>query len=586
MAYYVETIKNKRGRDTVLLRQSWREGDRIRKKSIANLTDMPAFMINGIEAVVRGGVAYTAIEQAFAIHRARPHGHVAAVLGTARAIGLERILHRKASRMRSLALAAVVARIVAPDSKLATARQLSPQSADSSLGHLLGLGEVSGNEMLSMLDWLLKRQRWIERSLANRHLHDATLILYDVTSSYLEGRCCPLAAFGHSRDGKKGKMQVVFGLLCSADGCPIAVEVFRGNTADPKTVASQVRSIRRRFRIRRLALVGDRGMITGARIREDLKPSGLGWISALRSDGVGRVLAVTGDAGDSDPVDDLRPDEAVEVVSDHYPDETIIVCLNARLRKERARRREALLEKTEEVLQSIARSVEHGRTQGRVAIARRVGQQVNRWKMAKHFDIQVTDAGLSWQRLDQQIEAEARLDGIYAIRTSVKDLGAEEAVRAYKSLSRVERAFRQAKSELKVRPFYVYSAEHVRAHVFLCMLAYYVEWHMRRKLAPILFEDDDREGAQAMRHSPVAKAEVSERARRKASEKTTADGYVVHSFASLLKDLSTLTLNEVSVPGKVEATLPMLSQQTPLQSRALELLEVDPKKYVPSATTG
>lgn len=586
MAYYVETIRNKRGRDTILLRQSWREGARIRKKTIANLTDMPAVMISGIAAVVRGKVACASIDQAFGIARSLPHGHVAAVLGTAHSLGLERMLQRTPSRARSLALAGVVCQLIRADSKLAAARRLSPDTADSSLGEVLGLGTVSGNEMLSMLDWLLKRQKWIERSLANRHLHDATLILYDVTSSYVEGQNCPLAAFGYNRDGKKGKMQIVFGLLCAADGCPIAVEVFDGNTSDPKTLASQVNAIRSRFGIGRVALVGDRGMITSARIREDLQPSGLDWISALRTDGLRKILDVS-DSGDGRTrMDALAADDAVELRSDHFPGEKIMVCLNERLRSQRARNRQALLSKTEQALETIARSVRYGKTVGRAEIARRVGAQVNRWKVAKHFEIHIADRQLSWKRLEEKIAAEASLDGVYAIRTSLGEIDGHQAVAAYKSLSRVERAFRSAKSLLNVRPIYVYSADHVRAHVFLCMLAYYVQWHMRQRLAPLLFEDDDPAGAAAQRRSPVAKAEVSESAKSKSASKKTADGHTAHSLSTLLDDLSTLSLNSVSLPGQVEAAMPVLAAQTPLQKRAMELLGVDPQKYVPSARTG
>ena len=590
--YYVETIKNKRGRDTILLRQSWREGQRIRKQTLANLTDMPRFLINGIDAVLRGGVAYSSINQAFRIARSLPHGHVAAVLGTARTTGLERILHRTPSRQRSLALAAVVSQVIAPDSKLATAKRLSPDTADSTLGEALGLGAVNGNEMLSMLDWLLERQRWIEKSLANRHLHNATLILYDVTSSYLEGRNCPLASFGYSRDGKKGKMQIVFGMLCAADGCPVAVEVFRGNTADPSTLSGQVKTIQQRFGIRHIALVGDRSMITTARIKQDLKPAGLDWISALRTDGLRKILDMS-ETGDGEEegngrtrIDSLKPDGIVEVSSDEFPGETIMVCLNARLRSERARKREALLLKTEQALEAIARSARLGNIVGKTTIARKVGAEVNRWKMAKHFEIHITEKRLRWKRLEEKIAAEASLDGIYAIRTSVKDIGAHAAVCAYKSLCRVERAFRSTKSVLNVRPIYVYSAGHAKAHVFLCMLAYYVEWHMRRKLAPLLFEDDDPQPVEDRRPSPVAKAEVSESAKTKSALKQTADGHTAHSFATLLDDLSTISLNSVLLPGKVEATMPVLADLTPLQMRAMELLGVNPQKYVPSARTG
>lgn len=584
MAYYVETIRNRRGRDTVLLRQNWREGKRIRKKTIANLTDMPAPIVHGIDAVVRGGTAFTSLDQAFAIVRAWPHGHVAAALGTARQLGLERILDRHPSRPRSLALATLLSQLLMPDSKLGTSRRLSPDTAQSSLGEVLGLGAVSGNELLSMLDWLLGRQRWIERSLANRHLHDATLILYDVTSSYVEGRACPLAAFGYSRDRKRGKKQIVLGMLCAADGCPIAVEVFDGNTADPKTVAGQVRAIEKRFGIDDIALVGDRGMLTSARIREDVRPAGLDWISALPSAALRKLL----DAGTPEGrarLERLERERLIEVASEAFPNERIVLCLNPRLRRERSRKRQDLLTQTEQALQQIAESVDKGKAVGAGHIGKRVGAEAKRWKVLKHFDIRIGERQLAWQRLDRQIEDEARLDGVYAIRTGLAQMPSDKAVLAYKSLSRVERAFRSTKSILNIRPMYVYTADHVRAHVFLCMLAYYVEWHMRQRLAPLLFEDDDPHSAAAARRSPVDTAQLSDRARAKAATRKTVDGHDVHSFRSLLDDLSTLTLNKVSLPGRHAATVPTLAQPTPLQTRAFELLGVDPQKHVPSAKT-
>ena len=587
MSIRVERIPNKRGRAAILMRRSWREGKRIRKKTLANLTDLSERQIAGIDAVLRGGVAFRCLEEAFSIRRARPHGAVAAVLGTARHLGLERMLHRSRSRMRDLALAAIALRIISPSSKLATARQLSPDTATSSLGALLGLGEVSGGEMLEMLDWLLSRQPWIEGSLARRHLSGGTLILYDVSSSYLEGRKCPLAAFGHSRDGKQGKRQITYGLLCAEDGCPVAIEVFAGNTADPSTVASQVKTIQGRFGIEKVALAGDRGMITTARIREDLEPAGLDWISALRSQDIRKL------ARGAPPVlvpEALVPDAVAEIASPDFPGERLMVCLNPRLRAERARKREELLVATEETLAGIAAA--HGRGKpgaaGRERTWKALGRKANRKNVEKHFDIQVTDEEMVWARNEEKINAEARLDGIWVVRTSLgaDAIGTEAAVEAYKSLSRVERAFRMAKSDLAIRPIHVYTADHVRAHVFLCMLALYVEWHMRRRLAPLLFQDDDREGARSARASPVAPARVSASARDKAGAKTTPDGLPVHSFRTLLEDLATLTLNEVSLPGNPELALPLLATPTQLQAKALELLGLKPEKIVPSVKTG
>ncbi len=589
MAINVERIPNRGAQPTILIREAWREGKRIKKRTRANLTGMPEHIISGIDTLLRGGVAVRNLNEVFAIKRAVPHGHVAAVLGTLRSLGLVRILDRKADRMRDLAVAAIVARIVDPASKLATARALSPETASTSLGAVLDLGPVTGNEMLAMLDWLLKRQPWIEKSLANRHLGGGnTLVLYDVSSSFLEGRCCPLAAFGHNRDGKAGKQQITYGLLCAADGCPVAVEVFAGNTGDPSTVASQVARIRTRFGIDHVALVGDRGMITAARIREDLKPADLDWISALTSDDIRKLLRPAG-PGKPPPLvpETLVPDAVAEVTGPDFPGERLMVCLNPRLREERARKREDLLRATEETLETIAAAVRSGRLKGRQAINRRVGRDANRRKVEKHFEITVTDDAITWSRRQERIAAEGRLDGVYVIRTNLKPeaIGPEAAVVAYKSLAQVERAFRVLKaSRLEIRPVYVYSEDHVRAHVFLCVLAFYVEWHLRRRLAPLLFEDDDREGAQAQRKSPVAPARVSESAKAKADTKLTSDGLPVHSFTTLLADLATLTLNEVAIPARRAYRFPLMSEPTPLQARAFQLVEIDPTRFVPSTS--
>ena len=585
MALSVDVIPNRSSPPAILLREAWREGKRIRRRTVANLSKMPPALVDAIRAALDGGVVFPSLDAAVAIRRSRPHGHVAAVLGTLRSLGLVRVLGRKADRMRDLAVAAVVARVVEPASKLATARALDPETASTSLGAVLGLGPVTGNEMLDMLDWLLARQPWIERSLANRHLKGGnTLILYDVSSSYLEGRCCPLAAFGHNRDGKRGKMQVTYGLLCAADGCPVAVEVFAGNAGDPSTVASQVEKVRKRFGIGRVAFVGDRGMLTTARIREDLEPSGLDWISALKTGDIRKLLREGADGAPAPLVPEaLVPDAVAEVTGPDFPGERLMVCLNPRLREERRRKREELLKATEEALEAIAASVRSGRLKGREAIDRRVGRDANRRKVGKHFEIDVTDGGISWRRREGRIAAEARLDGVYVIRTSLDSasLGPEAAVEAYKSLAQVERAFLTMKaSRLRIRPVHVYSEDHVRAHVFLCMLACHVEWHMRRRLAPILFEDDDREGARAQRSSPVEPARVSERAKAKAAKKRTPDGLPVHSLTTLLADLGTLTLNEVTLPGAPDHAFPLPATPTELQRRAFDLLEIDPAKDV------
>ena len=596
MSYHVDVIPNRSSPPAILFRQAKREGKRIRRTTLANLSKLPPEIVDGIRALLKGGQVYRPLGESLSIRRALPHGHVAALLGLARQLGLQRILHRKRSRHRDLALAAIVARVLQPLSKLATARALSPPTATSSLGPLLGLGPVRGNEMLAMLDWLLGRQVWIEKSLARRHLEGRTLLLYDVSSSYLEGRASPLAAFGHNRDGKKGKPQIVFGLLCAGDGCPLAVDVFPGNTADPTTVATQVKKIQGRFGIESIALVGDRGMLTTARLRKDLSPAGLAWISALRTGAIRKLVRPSKSGADGKAAAPLRPGELVpdrvaEILSPDFPGERLLVCLNPRLRQERARKREDLLRDTEKILQTIASAVRspRSRLRGQQAINRRVGRDVSRKKVEKHFVIEVTDDDIRWSRRQEKIDAEAQLDGIYVIRTSLEAsaISAGEAVEAYKSLSQVEQAFRSLKTtQLALRPVFVYSEDHVRGHVFLCVLAYYLEWHLRRRLAPLLFQEEDRAGARALRKSPVEKAQVSARTKAKAARKRTAEGLPVHSFRTLLADLGTLTLNQVTLPDAPDHPFPMFAKPTPLQAKAFHLLGVDPTRFVASNLAG
>ena len=596
MSYHVDVIPNRSSPPAILFREAKREGKRIRRTTLANLSKLPPEIVDGIRALLKGGQVYRPLGESLAIRRALPHGHVAALLGLARQLGLQRILHRKRSRYRDLALAAIVARVLQPLSKLATARGLSPPTATSSLGPLLDLGPVHGNEMLAMLDWLLGRQIWIEKSLARRHLEGRTLLLYDVSSSFLEGHGSPLAAFSHNRDGKKGKPQIVFGLLCAGDGCPLAVDVFPGNTADPTTVATQVKKIQGRFGIESIALVGDRGMLTTARLKNDLSPAGLAWISALRSDGIRKLLRPSKSGGDGEAPAPLRPgglvpDQVAEILSLDFPGERLLVCLNPRLRQERARKRQELLRDTEKILQTIADAVHspRSRLRGQQAINRRVGRDVCRKKVEKHFDIEVTDQDIRWSRRQEKIDAEAQLDGIYVIRTSLEAsaLSAGEAVEAYKSLAQVEQAFRSLKTtQLALRSVYVYSEDHVRGHVFLCVLAYYLEWHLRRCLAPLLFQEEDRAGAPALRKSPVEKAQVSARTKAKAARKRTAEGLPVHSLQTLLADLATLALNQVTLPDAPDHPFPMFAKPTSMQKKAFDLLGVDPTRFVASNLAG
>jgi hypothetical protein len=425
------------------------------------------------------------------------------------------------------------------------------------------------------LDWLLAQQDTIEAELARRHLGDGTLVLYDVTSSYLEGRRCPLARFGYSRDGKSGKLQIVFGALCTAEGCPIAVEVFAGNTADPSALKVQIDKLQQRFGLRRAVLVGDRGMITQARITEELQPAGLDWITALRAPDI-RALA-----GDDGPLQISLFDQRdlVEITSPDYPGERLIVCRNPALATERARKRGELLDATELALRAIQTRVRRKRRplRGAAAIGEAVGAVLNRKKMAKHFTRTITDDEFTFARNDATIAAEANLDGVYVLRTPVAkdELDAQATVRSYKALATVERAFRSCKTvDLEVRPVYHWNEDRVRAHVFLCLLAYHLEWHMRQALAPLLFDDHDRVAAAAQRRSPVSKAKVSPAARRKAAHKRTDDGHPVHSFRSLLTDLATLTRNTVRFGADLRTTV--LATPTLLQQHAFALLAVSP----------
>ncbi|MYI73231.1 MAG: IS1634 family transposase [Candidatus Dadabacteria bacterium] len=586
MSLHVDTIPNRKSRPAILLREAWREGDRIIKKTLCNLTHLPPHIVDGIRAMLKGGVVYKDIKEAFPIKRSLPHGHVAAVYGTAKNLGLDLMLHKKRSRERDIAVGAIVTIVLSPASKLATSRMLSSETATTSVGCILGLGEVTGNEVLSVLDWLMKRKPWIEKVLAKRHLSERTMVLYDVTSSYFEGETCSVSAFGHSRDKRGNNKQIVFGLLCSKYGCPVAVEVFPGNTADPMTVGAQIEKIKERFSIRRVALVGDRGMITTARIRKELEPGGIDWISALKTTDIRNLLKKPKEGNPPLNLEYVEEDKVGEIRSDLYPGERLMVCLNPRLREERRQKREDLLLATESILEEIKRLVRNGSLAGAQEINRRVGREANREKVEKHFDITVTDSDISWERKEGKISKEAALDGVYIVRTSLGegDIGADEAVYAYKSLSMVERAFRSMKTtSLQVRPMYVYSEGHVRGYVFLCMLAYYVEWHLRRSLSPLMFEDDYRE---EKRSSPVEQAEVSESAKRKYRTKKTEERFSVHSLRTLMEDLGTLSLNEVTPPGSPEHRLHICAESTALQQRAFELLDVEPGRFVPSTATG
>ena len=568
---YVETVPNRKSPPAILLREGWREDGKVRKRTLANLSHWPDNQVELLRRVLKGETLVSPTD-ALQLSRSLPHGHVAAVLGTLRRLGLETLLDRKHHRQRDLAVAMIVARIIEPQSKLATARGFQTETASSSLGEVLALSAADEDDLYQAMDWLLPRQQRIEQALAKRHLSEGSLVLYDLTSTYFEGHTCPLAFYGKSRDERSGNLQINFGLLTNADGCPVAVEVFEGNTGDPATVAAQVTKLRDRFGLQQLVMVGDRGMLTAARVRKDLQPvAGIDWITALKSVEVQKLV--------SDQALQLSlfdEQDLAEITHPDFPDERLIACYNPLLADERKRKRQELLAATEKKLDQIVAATQRTRRRLREEkeIALRVGKVLGGSKVAKHFITRIEKDHFSYQHDQEKIDREAALDGIYVIRTSLSagESSGEETVRRYKSLAVVERAFRSLKSvDLKVRPIRHYSADRVRAHVFLCVLAYYVEWHMRKALAPILFDDDDREAAAEQRDSIVAPAQRSPEAHRKAQRKRTSDGFPVHSFQTLLADLATITKNQMRMGDQ---SFEMLTAPTDLQQRAFDLLEV------------
>ena len=573
---YIETVPNRNSRPAVLLREGWREGPRTRKRTLANLTDWPPAQVQALRAVLKGDYQLLTPPPGFSIERTRPHGHVAAALGTLRQLGLERLLAPTRCPERDAVVAMIVARIVEPRSKLATARQLRSATLASTLGELLDLTNCDEELLYRAMDWLLPRQAQIEQALAQRHLSEGTLALYDLTSTYFEGHCCPLARYGYSRDGKRDKLQITFGLLTNAEGCPVAVEVFEGNTADPATLGSVIAKLRQRFALTRIVLVGDRGMITSARIRDDLLPAGgLDWITALRAPQIQQLLE-----GGTLQLSLFDEKDLAEISDPSYPAERLVACRNPLMAQQRARKRSELLAASERALNQIVAATQRTRNplRGKARIALRVGGVLGRYKMRKHFRLTIEETSFSFVRDDASIAHEAALDGIYVIRTSVPAalLSCDETVQAYKRLAQVEEAFRSFKSvDLKVRPIHHRLEERVRAHVLLCMLAYYVEWHMRQVLAPMLFDDDDPAAAAAARTSAVAPAQRSPSAQRKAITKLTADDTAVHSFHTLLSDLATLAKNRIVPSTKDSLPFDLITTPTAIQQRAFDLLRVN-----------
>jgi hypothetical protein len=567
---YVTRVPNRGAPPAVLLRESYRDGGKVKNRTLANLSSWPEAKVAALAAALKGQAPATDLRGAFEISRSLPHGHVAAVLGTIRSLGVEELISPIPSRQRDLVTAMITAAVIDGSSKLATARGLRAETAASSLGELLGLQACDEDDLYAAMDWLLPRQPRIEDTLAAAHLREGTLVLYDVSSAAFEGRTCPLGQIGHARDGVRGRLQIVYGVLTTPDGIPVGVEVFKGATGDPATLASQVTKIKSRFGLTHVAVVGDRGMLTKARIRDDVKPAHLDWITALRGPAIKALMA----GGAIQPTLFDEQDMA-EITSPDYPGERLIACYNPFLAADRARTRGELLDATEAELEKIDAATRRARRplRGKDTIALAVGKIINKKKVAKHFAVDIADDGLSWRRDEQKIADEAALDGIYVIRTSLPPhlLGTGETVESYKALENVERVFRGLNSDLLIRPIRHRLAPRVRAHVLIRLLAYYVTWHMQHKLAPVLFRDDDPATGRAARPSPVAPARRSPSALTKITTKHTADGSPVHSLRSLLADLATICANTIQ-PAHGLPAFTLITTPTPVQRRAFELL--------------
>ncbi len=567
---YIAVVPNRNSPPAILLRESFREHGKVKNRTLANLSHWPPAQIEALRQVLKGEFsAGPPLERAFAVVRSLPHGHVAAVLGMMRQLKLEQLLQPGPERARVLAL--IAQRVLEPASKLATARALRTETAHSTLGRELELAAVDEDDLYRALDWLLPQQPQIEAALARRHLGEGTLVLYDVSSTYFEGHCCPLARYGHSRDERRGNPQIVFGLLADAEGCPLAVEVFEGNTADPKTVAAQIQKLRERFGLKEVVLVGDRGMLTQARIEQELRPvPGLEWITALRTGAIQKLVG-----GGALQLSLFDQTDLAEITHPDYPGERLVVCRNPLLAAERARKREEIMTAAEKKLEALAAATRRPQRPLRdpARINYRIGEVLGPKKVGKYFNWQITAEGLTYERDPARIARDAALDGIYVLRTSLaaSRLDAAQTVRSYKRLAQVERAFRILKSlDLEIRPIHHRLAARVRAHVLICLLAYYVEWHMRRALAPLLFADEHQ--GEQLAASPVAPARRSAAAEAKARTKRTADHLPVQSFHDLLRDLATIVKNRIQPALKSVAPFDIVTRPTPLQKQALQLL--------------
>jgi transposase len=568
---YIDVVPNRASRPAILIREAWREGKKIRKRTVANISDWPMQKVETLRALLRGQELVSK-NDLFHIERSLPHGHVEAILGTIRRIGLDTVIGPGRSRQRDLVIAMIAQRLIHSCSKLATTRRWHT----STLAEELSVTDADSDELYGALDWLLQRQPYIEKKLGERHLAEGAVVLYDVSSSYYEGHTCPLVCYGHNRDGKEGMPIIVYGVMTDREGRPLGVEVYPGNTGDPSTVADQVEKLRGRFGLSRVVLVGDRGMLTQTKIEVLKGYPGIGWITAMKSRGI-RDLVDRGHLQLS--LFDTR--NLAEISAPEYPGERLIACFNPLLAQERRRKRQELVEATEKDLRKIdeqvQRRVKHPLKASEIGL--KIGKVINRYQVGKHFVLTVQDGLFQWRRDEESIEREARLDGIYVIRTSesVQAMSAEDTVRHYKGLSQVEQAFRCLKGvDLMVRPIRHFTEDHVKAHIFLCMLAYYVEWHMREALAPLLFDDEELQELRTTR-DPVNPAKPSASARKKKTRRTTEDGYPVHSFQTLLAELATRCRNRCRVKSQPDAPVfPQLTEYSPLQDKALQLLGLLP----------
>jgi transposase len=567
-AHVVTTTRKYKGQvyRTHLLRRSYREGGTVKNETLGNLSHLPEPLIEIIRRSLQGET-FVPVAQVFEITRSRPHGHVQAVATAMQRLGLAALIASRPCRERELALAMIASRIVAPHTKLATTRWWHT----TTLADDFGVADANEDDLYAAMDWLLERQDTIQKKLASRHLPDGGLVLYDLSSSYFEGATCPLAKLGYNRDGKKGLLQVNYGLLTDARGCPVAVSVHEGNTADSRTFMPAVHKLREDFGIERMVMVGDRGMVSQKAIDDMREADGIGWITALKSASI-RALIEQGQL----QMDLFDERNLLELSSPDYPGERLVACRNEALARLRAHKREELLAATERNLEKIKARVDAGKLSGQDAIGVRVGKIINQYKVAKHFDLSIDDAALSWARKQDSLASEAALDGLYIVRTSVPatQMDAPECVRNYKSLANVERAFRSLKTiDLKVRPIHHRKADRVRAHIFLCMLAYYVEWHLREAWRELMFADTEQQ-AKATR-DPVAPAQRSASAQAKAATHSLSDGTPAHSFATLMAELANLVRNTCRTPnaGPDAPTFEVLTNTEPMHERALALVQ-------------